>query len=665
MAEWTLEYDGLEQSFAAWGLCQPVLRFVSFDISTCSFDHTGAAFDGAPLFPFESSIIVRCGGVVVFRGEITETPRGVQGGEERVGYVASDLFHALSITPYQQAWTGGGTQGRVVLFSADDGGATGAGAMFAQIIDYAQTECGLPVAFGSATGISVQPVSYDAREVSILEALRLVRAWCPDVATRVDYTADPPALHFVKRANATVHALAVEAAANTLDIRPLYASQVGSVVIRYVTRNVVDGVVTPSIFTDAYPEGSTGKERRAVVLSVDLAGSTKQSQVLSTLNIAPTANWWWKRHAGWLHDVTDLTITDGEIKVPREDGAADGPNTYGWTNEIVDGAVPGWITGESGPVSGTVRVTATASYTKDGVAQTGKRLQANVQATSLAGDTYWNEDRSAVESAASGVAEAYYNATNPLRWAGQYVIDEEEITLTLPRPGDALNLTGGLAADRGWTTMAAQVQEVSLDVQAGRTSITFGSPDHLGVQDMIQQMRARSGLRESTTRPERAGNAANGAAVGPKRMAGAAMVSEPATSEMRPLTVYVRPDGTLSVTPGQVSGIPIRAGGIGGDLITTIDPPTWDIPGDGVIYLAVKVDLTFQHGLLTSWSNVRPFVASAASTPTEDWSSGEYVRVLALVVGGTLAANYSPGKNLELTLRDAGAADSRAAPLFV
>lgn len=665
MAEWTLEYDGTEKSFAQWGLCQPVLRFVSFDISTCTFDHVGAAFDGAPLFPFESTIIVRCGGVVVFRGEITETPRGVRGAEEHVGYVASDLFYALSITPYQQAWTGAGTQGRVVLFADEDGSTSSAGAMFAQIIDYAQSECGLPVAFGSATGITVQPVSYDAREVVILEALRLVRAWCPDVATRVDYTADPPAVHFVKRSNAAVHSLPVEAAANALDIRPLYASQVGSVVIRYVTRNTVDGEVVPSITTDAYPEGSTGKERRAVVLSVDLAGAARQSQYLQTVNIEPDANWWWKRHAGWLHDVTDLVIEEGAIKVPAADGSAvDGPNTYGWVREIVAGAVPGWIP-EDDHVSGTVRVTATASYTKDGVAQTGKKLMANVQATSLGGGTYWHEDRSAVESVPLGLAEAYYGSTNPLQWAGQYVIDEDEVTLTLPRPASVLNLTGGAAAARGWTTMKAQVQDVTVDVQQGRTSITFGAPEHLGLQDLIGQMRSRSGLSESQTRLERAGQAGAGGAIGPQRMAGAALVPEPDTTEMMPLTVYRLADGTLSVTPGQVAGMPIRSGAIDGPLITSTDPPTWDISTTGVLYLGVKVDLTFSHDMLISWSNVRPFVASAVSTPAEDWTAGEYVRVLATVVDGVLTANYSPRHNLELDVRDVGEADSRAAPLFI
>lgn len=665
MGTWTLEHEGEVKTFEAWGLCRPVIRLVSFDFSTASFDHDGAEYDGAALFEFQDEIIIRCDAVVVFRGEIMSRPRSVAGMREGMGYVAADCLWAMAETSYQQTWTGGGLQGRVVMFSTLEGASLSAAEMLEDIVTYAAEECGIAVQFGSAVDVTIGPMSYDVRELTILQALQLVANWSPDVTTRMDYTTEPPTIHFVKWVNAPVKTLAVEDAVNKLDIKPLHAMQTTAVVIRYVTRDVVDGVVVPSVSADVYPPGATGKERRAVVLNVDLAGTTKQSQELETINISAEAVWWWKRHVGWLHEVTDLVITDGEIKEPDPTGASeDAPATHGWVNEIVSGAVPGWLVEEVGaPLSGTVRVSAKASYTFEGKPQTNVPLMMNVQATSLAGGVYWHEDRSGVESVPAGVAQAYYEATSRLLWDGMYSREEEEITLPTVVPGDVLNLSGPNAAALGWDTMDAQVQATELDVQTGTSSFTFGPARHLGLSDIVSRFKARSGLRESTTAQERAGNANAAAAKGPRRTASAVPVARPVTTETMPLTVYTNGDGSISITPGLVGGEPIRANSVSGAVITTIDPPTWTIT-TGVLYLGVKADLTFDRGTLTTWSIAAAFVASAASLPAENPTAGNFVLPLAYVVDGTLGANYSPRRNVAFVVRDVGVGDSRAAALI-
>lgn len=51
------------------------------------------------------------------------------------------------------------------------------------------------------------------------------------------------------------------------------------------------------------------------------------------------------------------------------------------------------------------------------------------------------------------------------------------------RPGQVLNLVN--SANAAWSTMMAPIQIVEEDLETGKTTITFGTPRHLGVQDLI------------------------------------------------------------------------------------------------------------------------------------------------------------------------------------
>lgn len=659
MGVWTLEHDEVTQTFAQWGLCQPVISFVSFDVSTASFDHTGAEFDSAPLFAFKDDLIIRLDDVIVFRGQVRATPRGLHGSEERIGYEVADVWWNLTRLPFQQQWAHAGLLARVVLFAMQNGTALAAAGVLEEIIGYA-AECGAPVQFGTATGITIIPVGLDAREITCAEALLKVRAWCPDVATRMDYTTSPTTVSFIKRADADTHTLAALHAANDLDITPLHEQRVSQVVIIYEQRNMVDGKEQMVPVRRVYPPGSDGKAEGAVVMSVPLGGYTRQKQSLSTVNISANSKAWWERHYPWLKQATGVSISGGAIVVPV-DGGEDAPNTYGWVYEITDGAVPSWIEDEH-PVTGTVKVTANATgFSFKGSPYSTYPLTVTMQATSLAGQDYFRFDTSSAEDIPTGVEEAYFNATNPLHWQGQYVMEEDEISLTLPRPGDVLNLAGGQAEARGWTTMNAHVQSVELDVQMGRTSIGFGQPEHLGVQDLIAMMRARQGLQESQVRLERAGSSTGGRQLGPRSTANRNSVPEPqaVVSGGTQLVVSQVSTGVFTITSGTVNGVPVRNGSVGGSDITNISPPSWSI-SDGVLYLGIKWNLTFERDTLTSATGPICFVASGSSMPSDDESGGNYVVQLANIVGGVIADNFSPRKSLWCKAFDAGAGDGRA-----
>lgn len=59
--------------------------------------------------------------------------------------------------------------------------------------------------------------------------------------------------------------------------------------------------------------------------------------------------------------------------------------------------------------------------------------------------------------------------------------------------GSALNLTG--SANPAWSTMRAQVQQISYDILAGRTVVRCGPAAHLGAKDIVELNRANRGPR--------------------------------------------------------------------------------------------------------------------------------------------------------------------------
>lgn len=92
-----------------------------------------------------------------------------------------------------------------------------------------------------------------------------------------------------------------------------------------------------------------------------------------------------------------------------------------------------------------------------------------------------------------GLAENWRSGLSTLQYQGTLTFVEEECLRTV-RPGDVVNLTGGLAA---WATMRAQVVEVHEDIDAGETEWTFGPPEHLSVQDLVEMIQSARGQTAS------------------------------------------------------------------------------------------------------------------------------------------------------------------------
>jgi hypothetical protein len=122
----TLEYDGNEKSFAAWGFgfdAMDELGNQKADVFTATIVETNIATEAAaPTFPFEAAVIVRTnrsssngsansfsGGTIMFSGKRVGNPARATGTYEGVTYKFQGPWYDLGNTPFQQLFYGSGT----------------------------------------------------------------------------------------------------------------------------------------------------------------------------------------------------------------------------------------------------------------------------------------------------------------------------------------------------------------------------------------------------------------------------------------------------------------------------------------------------------------------------------------------------------------------------
>jgi len=117
-----------------------------------------------------------------------------------------------------------------------------------------------------------------------------------------------------------------------------------------------------------------------------------------------------------------------------------------------------------------------------------------VQATDAETKTYKKFDTfDSGEPVPVGLAADLYAAWSQLHYSGEITLMQEDCGGTAI-PGKRLRLTGGLAA---WATMDALIQQTEEDIGTGKTTISFGPPAHLGVDELMSLVRTLSNRRVS------------------------------------------------------------------------------------------------------------------------------------------------------------------------
>lgn len=481
MSAWTLDYNGDERTFAAWGLGGLKRSLRSQDADVVTFTQPGAAFDADPLFPFEASIVIKKDGVRWFEGVVMEPKRTGGPDREDLHYTVLGPWYWLDTLVHQQQWKSydNATQGLVTLSKSHlllgldaVGNRLDTGEQIQEALDYA-IATGRPIQYSAASLPALNVPLYEAREITVAEVIRMMLRWSPDAATWWDYTTSPPTLHIKRRADLDTvqHALAVPA--HEVEIIARKDLQAPAVVIQYEITNQVDGQAYVSVSVDKFPLTATGQEARAVILTVNLQGfsaAIAKADIL-TQAIDTASGAWWEAKLPWLSEAEmDSWSISGIVRQSA------------LPNELIEGQIPPWMSA----VWARETITATVSFTKvDGT--TGTRpVSVNLVATDATTGKYTNLTLvEGGEPVPVGLAEAFHSAVNVLQYEGRLPIEEEEVSSQI-RVGHLLNLTGGRAE---WATMGALVWQVEEDVDTGLTTVHFGPTAHLGIPDLLELLR--------------------------------------------------------------------------------------------------------------------------------------------------------------------------------
>jgi hypothetical protein len=540
MTHWTLKVGSVEQSLAEWGFEAATLTRQNQEIDSLTFAAGAIAFDADPILDVgDTAELWRdrtltdgagSGGTRVFVGEVVSVPVFASATTEGQSYLLHNAWAALDELLYEQTWylavdpdnldesLVGGRQSHVVLFQGINGSKLTLGE---QVTDIAAVAIDLDVSMQMSTAdvaaLTLTPPYDEQRDLTLAEALRRCLRWIPDAVTWWDYATTPPTLHIQRRATLpTVTMPVVSTDAQLVESAQLRARpdlQAPAVVLKYERVNTVDGVPWRQLVKDIYPVGADEAARGNVVATIDLDGDQVQRSVATivTRNLARTDRGghpgtldFWSVRDPEVAGATTVDFGDGSWVTTRDDGTVVTPSELvdaGLVNELVSGQIAPWMLG-AGDVVESVQVTKRVILTTptqvapvyeswDGVRKgQGHQCSARVVATSLTSGTYTTTSTvSTGEDVPTGLAQRIYEAVSVLQYEGTVTWVAEEC----PAVGfGLLNLTGGRAA---WESMAALIQGVSLEIETGRTTVTFGPPAHLGPTDLVELLRFNRGRR--------------------------------------------------------------------------------------------------------------------------------------------------------------------------
>ena len=537
----TLEYSGLEQTLADWGLEEAscTLKVVNNGIDTFRAGMPKANLFDDPVFPFEGQIIIRTGrasgdgsdgsfsgGLIEFTGKRMLHVLDGRPEFEGVYYNFGGPGYDVANTGYQQPsnWflgfdadvptLAGQLSSDVVLFyvfTLTDGvpaftRITTGGQInltLQHVLDmYSAQGLGAPFQIGTID-VNVPLMPYALLDVKCSEVIEYCLRPSPDARLWFDYTTSPPTANVTSRANCTpvTKALADGVSHESLQITRRDDLVARSVVIFFKETNRVDNTSWIQKVSQKYgPNGlNSGLDPdgglRVVVNTCDVQGFSVSDVYgqLSTLAVANTRAFWGVIVPEFASTrIRNLTLSNLQAK--DETGTAVDLGSY--PNVLMDGSsICPWMTlSDSTPVVGKrVTLTADASYKEFDVEGTGgdpttatngiflgwyARKQITWRGTLTNGVT---GDYSALASA----SWADSIPTNIAQLVYQSLATpqfEGPVTFVQREISGGLNMGNVLNLSGGraeWLAMNAQIESIVKEFGTGRITVDIGPQQYL------------------------------------------------------------------------------------------------------------------------------------------------------------------------------------------
>jgi len=509
-----------------------------------------AGFIAAALLPYNSICTLTRDNVPFFKGRCRSTPRTGSLPAESIQYELLGPWFDLERITYAQRWKTWDVasetstwqyKNRLILGQAEDGSAMTIGQIIADVITYAATK-GAMVALPSglyaswnwpATKIPWEEIT----NLKCSDVITRLLAFIPDVKVQFDYSQTTPVLNLVSRSTART----ITGAVGTDDISGISITErhdmaPPGVRVKFERQHSVAGT---SYESTEIQEAGNPDHMDAIDITLPLAGANLTTQTVRIISEPlplagdpPATDWldkpWWKAQVKTLAEYADADLTLIECTPtvePPADGS-DAPELSSMPYELIEGSIPEWLTGDVH----TARVTLDLKYSHiDRRIADGKKI-AEVKETTLSHSliltsvptgTRTRTEGDFAEPAPEGFAAALYAAWSPLQYEGNIQLELDECT-DYARPGDNLNLTGGLAA---WATMNAHIQQVQYDIAAGRVTLVTGPArrvDPATLLSLMRRLRARAlpinHLARTTGNPlDRGGNIHGGDIIQDKR----------------------------------------------------------------------------------------------------------------------------------------------------
>jgi hypothetical protein len=444
----------------------------------------------------------------LFVGWVEGIPRqAAGGGSQSLTYTAYGPAYALQRCDYSQEWTytkDDGTTGTayeptVVLGEDNNGTRLTSGQVISHAAAYAISR-GVPIDLGTvAAGVAV-PI--DERDnIKVWDAAVAMLSYTPDYVLWFDYDHQVdgvyvPALNLTAPGSMTAVTKAlIGATAEGARFDPRYDIQVPGIQITYRWTGEYDGRTVKSRYVDS--AGDVDDYRR-VSLVYDLEGS-RSVFVSQDVEVQ-----------GYPADWTDATgkaalvaLIPTLAQLPLADWSVTSvtraASVHAYASRLLSGSVPAWTGKHTERDTFAVRIaySAYASDTDHLLEEGSKDFTFTAVSTDAITKTYrkqseWVE----AETVPAGLAAALYASWNRLHYDGQVTFHEQRALFDM-LPGMLLRCTGGLTE---WETMDAVIQDVSVDLATGTTTVRVGTCGRLQADNLLAIFRAARGRRFSLLR---------------------------------------------------------------------------------------------------------------------------------------------------------------------
>jgi hypothetical protein len=522
---WTIAAGEAEYEFKDSRLTSLHREFKQLDVGRCFFSAEAVAWDSDPAWPIFTELVIKRNGVPWFQGKRMIVNHEGRPAREGLDYELVDAMWDIEDVTYLQS--------RVVLDAGEDpvyvdvseyifnqdpyGNKLHTGEMITDVLNwclYDRQQAGLAVPFQIGTIDADADVPWRAdQDRKCIEVIREMHGWHPSFVGWLDHSTTPPTFHYRKPANLRKVTITVPNATqrHEISLRKREDLICEAVIIAYRKTVAFSAGQAIAYEFDKYPGGASQFGRRRVFQTVDLdAGQSASGGAVQEM-ITQQLRWgyidWWEQHLpdydhnknpliqiSNLRDLQGNAVTINSVIWDNTDAP---PAT--WDNELIGGGVPA-TTGFTEKKQ-TFRAIVRCKIWKE-AAHNNLLFDDDIQLTigpisvvnggSGTGSNYYQIESTLgaefAEPTPVNLAQKYHEGINGSPWEGAIQITEREVDDDFA--GALVNIAGGRAE---WENMDATVHSSALDVDAGKTSLQVGFPEHLGIQKLVERQRQSRG----------------------------------------------------------------------------------------------------------------------------------------------------------------------------